>query len=358
MQPGWDKWRCEKKWFSFGNSTTEYNWQGHNWLLFIGLFDFDFLQPWPSFWAPMARHFGSRCSATLDSSTQPSPVLFFVVKRSRSVIWFCFFQVVQFQDGVLHFPVEKIWISTWQFSAKTMNDRLDGLIGALASAERWLVTDHQRHSSSQVVRHKLSKWSTWGPWEPGFRTKPDENCFFFFFFFFFFFCVFLCKWCLFKINSADSFCSWDFNVFTCFHHATHCRILQSLTWGPLGFPGACPNGFSIGFRSQIMCLRRSTRKTCGCWESLGFFSKSWSCFGQFLGSEISRIHQELQIDGLESVDWFFNFGPLRKVLLAVFGTLVGTIGKQMIRRSEMYKQDLPCSAMFQLDLPPNISLST
>lgn len=31
--------------------------------------------------------------------------------------------------------------------------------------------------------------------------------------------------------------------------------------------------------------------------------------------------------------WLFG------VVLAVFGTLVGTIGKQMIRRSEMYKQD-------------------
>lgn len=48
------------------------------------------------------------------------------------------------------------------------------------------------------------------------------------------------------------------------------------------------------------------------------------------------------------------------VLLAVFGTLVGTIGKQMIRRSEMYKQDRrerESSIMFSVGLALQVALN-
>ena len=52
-----------------------------------------------------------------------------------------------------------------------------------------------------------------------------------------------------------------------------------------------------------------------------------------LGAPMMANVTDLMAQPLEDNLWLFG------VLLAVFGTLVGTIGKQMIRRSEMYKQD-------------------
>lgn len=68
----------------------------------------------------------------------------------------------------------------------------------------------------------------------------------------------------------------------------------------------------------------------------------WPTFPRLFVAQHPIIHQVWAPDILHSWAWKQLISRGEKwaeVLLAVFGTLVGTIGKQMIRRSEMYKQD-------------------